>query len=83
VKSLSKPGKRNSGDIFVEAEVGHNVGIVRFVGENLQGKFVEGQKVAIGNQREQIRIGGEDIMVMEETNVYALIEDQDVSGENV
>lgn len=73
VKGLGK-AKRNTG-LLVDTETSHNVGVIKYVGADLQDKFSEGQKVYIGNQREQIRMGSDDIMVMEEANVYAIVEE--------
>jgi co-chaperonin GroES (HSP10) len=77
VQKLGKPTKRNSGDIFAEAEVTQNVGIIRYVGADLTSKFSEGQKVYIGNQRDEIRMNGAEIMVMEEKNIFAIVEVSD------
>lgn len=77
VEKLGKPSKKNAGDLFAPVEAIHNIGIIRYIGEELQGKFSEGQKVYVGNQREELRMDGTDIMVMEEKNVIAIVEDSD------
>jgi hypothetical protein len=76
VRPLNKPAGREEGELFVKPESAFNVGVIEFIGEDLRdGKYTQGQKVYIGNQREQIRIDGMDIMVMKEDNVYATVEE--------
>lgn len=75
VEKMGKPSRRNAGDLFAPTDVSFNLGTIRYVGEELQSKFSVGQKVYIGNQREELRIEGIDIMVMEEKNVIAIVED--------
>lgn len=78
VQKLDKPTRRKgSGEIFAETEITQNIGIIRFVGEDIQNKYSEGQKVVVGNQREEIRMNGLDIMVMEDKNVFAIVEASD------
>ena len=77
VEKVGKTTKRNSGDIFAPVEVTHNIGIIRYIGEELTDKFSVGQKVYCGNQREELRMNGADIMVMQEANVFAIVEDSD------
>jgi len=73
VQKLSKPNRKLDNSIFAEVEVSFNQGIVRYVGQDLSSKFAEGDRVFFGNQRTEIRMFGEDIMVMDEANVYAKI----------
>lgn len=76
VEKLGKPTKQ-SGALFAPVDVTHNVGIIRYVGEDLVGKFHPGQKVYVGNQREEVRMASADIMVMEEKNIIAIVEESD------
>lgn len=77
VEKLGKPSRRAAGEIFASAEVTHNIGVIRYIGEDLTGKFTVGQKIFVGNQREEIRMDGQDIMIMEESNVFAIVEASD------
>lgn len=77
VEKQGKPARKSAGDIFAPVEAVHNIGIIRYIGEELQDKFSVGQKVYCGNQREEIRMNGADIMVMQEANVFAIVEDSD------
>lgn len=76
VQPLNKSNHRQEGELFVKAESSFNMGTVQFVGEDLLQKFSVGQKVYVGNQREQIRMEDMDIMVMEEKNVYAIVSEE-------
>lgn len=77
VEKLGKAAKKDDTKLFAPVDVTHNVGVIRYVGEALKEKFSEGQKVYVGNKREEIRMNGADIMVMEEDNVIAIEEASD------
>lgn len=77
VEKLGKSSRRSTGNLFADVEITHNIGVIRYVGEELSSKFSVGQKVYCGNQREEIRMNGADIMVMQEQNVIAIVEDSD------
>lgn len=77
VEKAGKSSSKQTGTLFAQVDVTHNVGVIRYIGEGVQGKFSVGQKVYIGNQREEIRMDGADIMVMKEDNVVAIVEDSD------
>jgi co-chaperonin GroES (HSP10) len=81
VEKLGKSSKRQSGTLFAETEVTHNLGIIRYIGEQVENLRI-GQKVYIGNQREEIRMEGSDIMVMEVSNVIAIVEDSNGEDQN-
>lgn len=75
VEEQNKSQGRGEGQLFASAEVTFNTGIILFVGEDLSSEFSPGQKIYFGAQREKIRMDGKDIMVMEEKNVFAVVED--------
>lgn len=77
VEKLTKSSQKTEKKLFADVEVTHNMGIVKYVGEELKDKFKPGQRVHVGNVREEIRIDGQDIMVMEEKNVFAVVEEAD------
>lgn len=83
VQKLSKSQKRNDNDIFASAENVDNVGIIRYVGEVLDNRFKVGQKIYFGNQSERIRMGSEDITVMKEDNIYAVVEEEVMTGSEI
>jgi co-chaperonin GroES (HSP10) len=74
VEKLGKASRKSSGEIFAQVEATHNVGVIRYLGVDVTGLKV-GSKVYVGNQREEIRMNGADIMVMEVSNIIALVED--------
>lgn len=55
------------------------VGIIRYLGEELlrapQQRFVVGMKVYYGKNRHELRINGQDILIMDEDNIYAIVEE--------
>lgn len=75
VKKLGKPHSKNQLDGLIHMpDVANNQGIVRFVGPQVEG-LEPNQKVVYGNKRTEIRMNGEDVMIMEEDNVYAVVEE--------
>jgi len=77
VTSLTQAKTQNSG-IYIP-ETSYNTGLVYEVGPAVT-DLKPGQKVYYGAQREQIRINDLDVLVMEESNVYA-VEAESVQSE--
>lgn len=50
------------------------VGIIRHVGEEVK-DLQAGQKVYFGKNRHELRMDGSDVLVMDEENVYAIVEE--------
>lgn len=76
VTSLTQAKAQSTG-IYIP-ETSYNVGLVYGVGPAVT-DLKPGQKVYYGAQREQIRINDLDVLVMEESNVYA-VETEPVNG---
>lgn len=73
---VEQVGKTSKNDgMFAEVDVTHNLGIIKFVGETADDKFQIGQKVYFGNKREEIRMSSLDVLIMEDSNIYAIVED--------
>ena len=62
--------------LFVMPETSNNLGVIKYVGEDVK-TFKPGEKVYFGNSRETIIMQGEEVMVMEESNIVATLEDED------
>ena len=73
VEQVGKTAKNDG--MFAEVEVTHNLGIIRFVGEEASDKFSVGQKVYFGNEREAVRMSSLDVLVMKDSNIYAIVEE--------
>ena len=73
VEQVGKTSKKDG--MFAQVETTNNLGIIKFVGEEADKKFQVGQKIYFGNQREEIRMSDEDIQIMEDSNIYAIVED--------
>lgn len=53
------------------------VGFIRFLGKDLENSDLKvGSKVYYGKNRHELKMDGVDILVMEEDNVYAIVEDK-------
>ena len=73
VEQLGKTSKNDG--MFAQVETTHNLGVIKFVGEAANPKFKVGQKIYFGNKREEIRMSDADIQIMEDSNIYAIVED--------
>lgn len=51
-----------------------NSGLVVFAAESTNLKA--GQKVYFGNKREQVRINGKDLLIMDDDNIFAVISEE-------
>lgn len=73
---VEQVGKTSKNDgMFAQVETTNNLGIIKFVGEEADKKFKVGQKVYFGNKREEIRMSDADIQIMEDENIYAIVEE--------
>lgn len=74
---VGKVGKqtKQSQNMFVMPEVTDSLGIIKYVGEGVDPSFQVGTKVYYGKSRQEVRISGEDIFVMDEENIIAIVED--------
>lgn len=72
-KQKDASGSQGGEILFKLPEVSDNLGIVMhtFEGSN----FKIGDKVYYGGHREQIRMSGVDIMIMDEDNIFATVEE--------
>lgn len=73
VEQVGKTSKTDG--MFAEVETTHNLGIIKFVGESADEKFLVGQKVYFGNEREEIRMSSLDVLIMKDSNIYAIVEE--------
>lgn len=71
VEQLSKG---SGGDVFANTEIADNMGVVRYVGPDVDVKGIKlGVKVFYGDERALIRMGGQDVIVMQDSNIIALV----------
>lgn len=73
VEQVGKTSKKDG--MFAEVETTNNLGKIKFVGEEADKRFQVGQKVYFGNKREEIRMSDADVLIMEDSNIYAIVED--------
>lgn len=72
VEKLSKTAKSNS--FIAMPDDASAVGFVRYVGDEVENsKLVVGAKVYFGKNRHELKMDGVDILVMDEDNVYAIV----------
>lgn len=73
VERLGK--SQNNETILAMPEDTNSMGIVKFVGDSAPDDLKPGMKVCFGNKREPITIKGKEILVMDEDNVVAIVEE--------
>jgi len=75
VEKASKAETKPKTGLFVEEpEIADDFGTVRFIGQEITNPpFAVGDKVYFGKYREELRMAGKDILVMEESNVLAKV----------
>jgi len=72
---VEKVGKSTKKDAFLAMpDDSSSVGIIRFIGDALTDTDLKvGDKIHFGKNRHEIKIEGKDILVMDEDNVYAVV----------
>lgn len=78
VQKLGKASKPNS--YIAMPEVVDSLGVIRYLGDNAPEDLELGMKVYYGTKRQQIRMGDADIEVMEEDNIYAVVEERSIES---
>jgi co-chaperonin GroES (HSP10) len=74
---VEKLGKSSNTKAFLAMpEDASAVGYIRFVGDDLKDTDLKiGMKVYYGKDRHELRMDGMDILIMDEDNVYAIVEE--------
>lgn len=73
IKSQSKAD--NMGGLLIMPDSEEYLGHIRFVGEEADKSLAVGQKVYFSTSYQQCRMGGRDICVMNDTEIFAVVED--------
>lgn len=81
VEKLNKSESKKGSGLFVEEmEIADDFGIVRYIGSKIENApFAVGDKVYIGKTRQELRMAGVDMMVMEASNVFARVTEETVT----
>ena len=74
VERLGKAKKDNL-SMLAMPEDASAVGLIRYVGKDASPDLQVGQKVYYGKNHHQIKIQGADILVMDEEEIYAVVEE--------
>lgn len=75
VEKLTK-SVSTAASLFAMPEDTFSMGIIKYVGDGLVDSDLKvGMKVHFGDQRQPMKMSGVDILVMEETNVLAIVQD--------
>ena len=73
VEKLSKSSSTNA--MFAMPEDSTSCGVIVYLGTELTDSDLKvGQKVYFGDKRQQVRIDGKDIQIMDDDNVLAVVE---------
>lgn len=77
VQKLGKASKKDENPLIVMPESGDSLGIIKFLGAGAPEDLKVGMKIYYGTSRQQIKMSGMDIEVMEDDNIYAIAKDSD------
>jgi co-chaperonin GroES (HSP10) len=80
VEKKAKASKKSEGFLAMTESVDSS-GIIKFIGDKYDGDLKVGDSVYYGNKRERIRIGNNDVEVMEASNIVAILEESDGESE--
>lgn len=75
---IQKLGKANNGNkslLIVMPESGDTVGVIKFLGVDAPEDLSVGMTVYYGTTRQQVKMSGMDIEIMEDDNIYAIAKD--------
>lgn len=70
VESVNKTKNENSLLVMPDTS---NTGIIKYIGEDYDGTLKLGQKVCYGTTIHKARIAGQDLIVMDPVNVFAIL----------
>lgn len=80
VEKIGRSAK--SGTFIAMPEDTSAVGIIRFVGDAITSSDLKvGMKIYYGKNRHELKMNGTDILVMDEDNVYAIVEESNAEVE--
>lgn len=74
IEKVKKATKGQQTGFIVVPEGEEYLGIIRYVGDAAAQDLKVGQKVYFGTNLQTARIGGVELCVMEDTQVYAIVE---------
>jgi hypothetical protein len=77
VESINKIRKKAQNSFMVMPDNDFSTGIIKYIGEDYSGPLEPKMTVCFGDARTQLRIAGEELLVMDASNIYAILEDAD------
>ncbi len=77
VQKLGKASQGNKSTLIVMPESGDALGVIKFLGVDAPKDLEVGMKIYYGTSRQQVKMSGMDIEVMEDDNIYAIAKDSD------
>jgi hypothetical protein len=77
VKRLDRQERQNLDGFIVTPEESMNVGVVRFAAEDASELL--GKKILFGSKREEVRVLGGDYILMEKSNVFAEVSEEEAT----
>jgi len=74
---VERPGRAQKNDSLIAMpEDTSAIGYIKYLGKDLQSSDLRvGMKVCYGKNRHELKLNGADILVMEDDNIYAIVED--------
>ncbi len=77
VEKANKSQNAKQGLFVEEPEIADDYGVIRYIGKDIENPpFARGDKVYFGKNRQELRMSGKDILVMEASNVLAIVSEE-------
>ncbi len=80
VEPLNKVKKQS---FIVMPESNENTGVIKYLGKEYDGSLQVEQVVCFGDQKQPVTVSGEDLIIMEPDNVFAILEDESIEEPKV
>lgn len=81
IESMTKVRKKQEGSLLHIPDTNDCTGVVKYVGDRYDGDLREGQVVCYGDQRTRVKIVGEELEVMDDSNIFAIVDEGALSEE--
>lgn len=76
VEKIKKQSKNQAHGGIIMPDSEEYLGHVRYVGEEADKSLVVGQKVFFSTNHQLVRMAGQELCVMEDTQIYAVVEEE-------
>lgn len=76
VEKSNKPSKNSKATFIVIPDAEEHMGIIKYLGDGTSSDLKLGQRVYFSNEYQMVKIKGDDICVMDDSNVLAVVDEE-------